>query len=183
VPREPIELTDPQVIKAIAHPARFRVIEELYAGRTLTATQAGQLCGLTGSAMSYHLRQLEKYGLVVADGSVDGRERPWRAAGHGLKIEPLERTPANEIVGRAYLANVQDAIRRMLDANASGNSSSAFGVSYTQGRLRLTDEQARALDARVEKLIKEFEQEEEPAGPDAPPLRVFFWLRGNDPNG
>ena len=45
-------ITDPQALRAIAHPARQRLIAELYAGEVLTATEASRLVGLTPSATS-----------------------------------------------------------------------------------------------------------------------------------
>ncbi len=77
-----MKLSDPKAIRALAHPARLTVIEELYSGRELTATECADLAGLSPSAMSYHLRSLAKAGIVErADATGDGRERPWRAAG------------------------------------------------------------------------------------------------------
>ena len=85
--REPVKLHDPTAIRALAHPARLAVIEELYAGRELTATECAEIAGLSPSAMSYHLRNLEKHGIVErADSAADGRERPWRAAGSYLQV-------------------------------------------------------------------------------------------------
>src|SRR5665647_3712685 len=76
--RTTLTLTDPRAIRAIAHEARQQVMDELYGGSVLTATEAAQICGLSPSAMSYHLRALEKWGIVVRDDpSSDGRERPW----------------------------------------------------------------------------------------------------------
>lgn len=86
--RKPVRLTDPKAIRALAHPARLAVIEELYSGRELTATECAEIAGLSPSAMSYHLRSLEKAGIVErADSTGDGRERPWRAAGEYLQVE------------------------------------------------------------------------------------------------
>jgi len=72
----------------LAHPARLAVLDALFEGGQLTATECAELAGLSPSAMSYHLRALERWGIVErADASDDGRERPWRAAGGGLRIE------------------------------------------------------------------------------------------------
>src|ERR1700709_2206920 len=80
-----VRLTDPRAIRALAHPARLAVLDALTdVDKTITATQAAQLTGLSPSAMSYHLRALAKWGIVrVADGAadVDGRERRWRRGG------------------------------------------------------------------------------------------------------
>src|SRR5665647_47158 len=88
-----LTLTDPRAIRAIAHEARQQVIDELYSGSVLTATEAARICGLSPSAMSYHLRALEKWGIVVRDDpSSDGRERPWRAPARSLSLEVSSRT-------------------------------------------------------------------------------------------
>ena len=85
---ETVVLSDPRAIIALAHPARLAIIDALYAGDELTATQAGVLTGLTPSATSYHLRALERWGIVRRAGNaVDGRERPWRAAGKSLQVD------------------------------------------------------------------------------------------------
>lgn len=84
-------LRDPRAIKALAHPARLAVIDELFAGRKLTATECGEIAGLSASAMSYHLRALEKWGIVRrSEATTDGRERPWEAAGQGLTVQSAE---------------------------------------------------------------------------------------------
>ena len=184
MPSESVELSDPRVLKAIAHPARWRVLEELYGGRTLTATQAGDLCGLSGSAMSYHLRKLADLGLVTAagepdDDASDGRERPWRAAHDGLAITGRP----GPVIGRAMMANVLESVRRLLTEMAPGLSDPAhWPPSYTHGRLRLTDERAKELNKAVSQVIEDFEVDEPPPGPDAPPVREFFWLQGVAPD-
>jgi DNA-binding transcriptional ArsR family regulator len=103
--RPPVRLTDPRAIRALAHPARLAVIDELYAGRELTATECAELAGLSPSAMSYHLRSLEKYGIVErADSAADGRERPWRAAGRYLQVDTTSGS-VGEVAAAAALSS------------------------------------------------------------------------------
>jgi DNA-binding transcriptional ArsR family regulator len=103
--RPPVQLTDPRDIRALAHPARLAVIDELYSGRELTATQCAGIAGLSPSAMSYHLRSLEKAGIVErAESSGDGRERPWRAAGSYLQVES-RGAGAGELAAAAALSS------------------------------------------------------------------------------
>jgi DNA-binding transcriptional ArsR family regulator len=104
--RPPVRLTDPRAIRALAHPARLAVIEELYSGgRGLTATECAELVGLSPSAMSYHLRALEKAGIVErAESSGDGRERPWRAAGSYLQVDSTTGG-AGELAASAALSD------------------------------------------------------------------------------
>lgn len=84
-----LTLTHPNTIRALSHPARVLVLNELYSGRSATATELAGLAGVTPSAMSYHLRALSRIGLVRrAEASGDGRERPWQSATEDLNIDP-----------------------------------------------------------------------------------------------
>src|SRR3954451_9382135 len=86
--KKQLVISDPRAIRALAHPARQRVIDELYNGKVLTATECAEIAGLTPSAMSYHLRALEKWGIIErAEESADGRERPWRSKAASLRID------------------------------------------------------------------------------------------------
>src|SRR5690606_33143023 len=89
--------------------------EELFASQaTRTATELASRCNLTPSAMSYHLRALEKYGYVIrAANEGDGRERRWKAAGDQLVLGSLTDSVSAK---NAYL-NVQlNAFRDRLTA-------------------------------------------------------------------
>lgn len=78
--RSRVTISDPQVMRALAHPARMAIMEHL---GTLeggaTATECAEIAGLSPSATSYHLRELAKFGLVqqapggVTPGSGSGR--------------------------------------------------------------------------------------------------------------
>ncbi|MGM7671071.1 ArsR/SmtB family transcription factor [Microbacterium sp. A93] len=96
--RTPVVISDPQAIRALAHEARLEALEELFASQsTRTATELASRCGLTPSAMSYHLRALEKYGFVERSPSEgDGRERRWKAAGYSLLVDSLNHSPASK---------------------------------------------------------------------------------------
>jgi DNA-binding transcriptional ArsR family regulator len=77
-------------MKALAHPARLTVLDALSDGGELTATECAQATGVSPSAMSYHLRALEKWGFVERAGnSQDGRERPWRAVAGSWRIDAM----------------------------------------------------------------------------------------------
>src|ERR1700704_5844802 len=106
--QEMVVLRDPRAIKALAHPARLAVIDEFFAGRRLTATECAEIAGLSASAMSYHLRALEKWGIIRrSETTGDGRERPWEAAGDRLVVDSAE--PLASAAGEAVL------VARLLD--------------------------------------------------------------------
>lgn len=75
----PEEITDAAVLKAIMHPLRRRIMEELGRGPA-TATRLAKELGENSGATSYHLRELAKYGFVdEAPELAQGKERWWRA--------------------------------------------------------------------------------------------------------
>ncbi|WP_327089697.1 winged helix-turn-helix domain-containing protein [Nonomuraea sp. NBC_01738] len=76
---ESFRITDPQVLKAVSHPLRVRLLGLLRAEGPATASQLGRVVGESSGSTSYHLRELAKYGFIEEDPSPDGRERRWRA--------------------------------------------------------------------------------------------------------
>lgn len=80
-PGNPLQLTDPRMMRALAHPARIAIWQFLGLEGPATATECAEVAGLSPSACSYHLRTLARYGFVEEDlaSAADGRQRPWRA--------------------------------------------------------------------------------------------------------
>ena len=73
-----MELTDPQAIRALAHPLRIGLVE-LLGGGPMTAAECARALGSTQANCSFHLRQLAKYGFVAeAPPGPDRRERRWQ---------------------------------------------------------------------------------------------------------
>jgi predicted transcriptional regulator len=84
--REPMRITDPTVMRALAHPVRMALIELFGVHDTLTATQASEALGESPANCAFHLRTLAKYGFVEEAGGGRGRERPWKASKRSLHI-------------------------------------------------------------------------------------------------
>ncbi|GAA1556327.1 helix-turn-helix domain-containing protein [Kribbella lupini] len=148
-------LTDPRAIRALAHPARQQVIDELYNGKVLTATECAKLAGLTPSAMSYHLRALERWGIVErAEESPDGRERPWRAPAARLVISS-QSTGAGRLAGQALMRTSAERILeqfQQLPATDPWDDVSTMSRS----RLWLTHEEARQFNQELEDLVERY---------------------------
>jgi DNA-binding transcriptional ArsR family regulator len=68
------------MMRALAHPARIAILQQLGLDGPATATECAAVVGLSPSACSYHLRALARYGFVEGDpaSAADGRQRPWR---------------------------------------------------------------------------------------------------------
>src|SRR3954465_2528237 len=84
-----MKVTDVRVLAALAHPARLAILHLLLTVGESTATQCSAVVGESPSSCSYHLRHLEKFGLVErveagSDDMVDGRTRRWRTVGTGF---------------------------------------------------------------------------------------------------
>ena len=79
-------ITDTQTMRALAHPVRIALLEELIVGGPLTATEVGERIGESPTTCSFHLRQLARYGFVEEAGGGKGRARPWRVTTVGISI-------------------------------------------------------------------------------------------------
>lgn len=155
--RTELRITDPVALRALAHPARQHLITELFSGEVLTATEAAELVGLSPSATSYHLRALEKAGIVVRDeAATDARQRPWRAAADSLSIQPEAYRQAgvsNDANMAGWLADIDAGLGRMRRAMAAGSDDVG---RMSHGRLWLTWEELQDLGERITDLTEEY---------------------------
>lgn len=71
-------------MRALAHPLRLELLDQLAVAGTLTAAQASALVGQTPANCSFHLRLLARYGFVEQADGGRGRERPWRRVPGGI---------------------------------------------------------------------------------------------------
>jgi DNA-binding transcriptional ArsR family regulator len=141
------------------------VIDALYAGEVLTATECAELAGTTPSAMSYHLRALERFGIVErAEARGDARQRPWRSAGSALQIN-LRGTGHGAGAAAAAEVLLETAMtedRRRLVAQSTGepvdDTDRAWrqAATYDRGQLLLTPDEARELTRRIQELAKPY---------------------------
>lgn len=79
-------VTDARTLRALTHPVRVALLEELALHGAMTATEVGERIGETPTTCSFHLRQLAKYGFVEEAGGGKGRARPWRLTAFGLSL-------------------------------------------------------------------------------------------------
>ena len=95
------KITDAQTMRALAHPVRIALIEELSMGGPMTATEVGERIGESPTTCSFHLRQLAKYGFVEEAGGGKGRARPWRMTSTGMSFSVTHDDPDAEIAASA----------------------------------------------------------------------------------
>ena len=101
-PGNPVTLTDPRAMRALAHPARIKIWTHLIMQGSATATECAEVAGISPSACSYHLRALAKYEFVEEDpdSAADGRQRPWRPRIVSFSTENVSENPAADLASR-----------------------------------------------------------------------------------
>ena len=111
-PANLFELTDPKMMRALAHQARIAIWTHLGLNGPATATECAEIAGLSPSACSYHLRTLARYGFVEEDraSAADGRERPWRARLLAFNLSEGPGVPAaTQVASRLLVENMRAA--------------------------------------------------------------------------
>jgi Helix-turn-helix domain len=157
---EPKLLTDPIVMRALAHPVRTALFGLLSAVDTLTATQASDILGESPANCAFHLRTLAKYGFVQEAGGGRGRERPWRAANQNIAItathEDRKAAMAGDALSRLWLDQWIERARAVF-----GSAATLPGWEHTKGWSRnvafLTAEETRDLTRQIQELIMQYE--------------------------
>ncbi len=80
-----LQITDPRILRALAHPLRLRLLEILTADGPASGRELAERTGESTASVSYHVAQLARWELVeAAPDLVRGRERPWRATSRGI---------------------------------------------------------------------------------------------------
>jgi DNA-binding transcriptional ArsR family regulator len=170
-----LQVTDPQAMRALAHPVRLAILSFLQRNGPATATVLAPHVGATPSVTSWHLRHLAGFGLVTdadpAEVPGDRRQRWWKAKARGFSIA-MSDDPESVVAARSlsdqlaaaaqqqvseWIAEVGPALPREWQRVA--------GVSNT--RVPLTPEELAELSARIDELIAPYvhrTEAEAPAG-------------------
>ena len=155
---------DPTSLKALAHRLRADLFHALLEGPATSAQLARRFGGNTGT-VSWHLRELARFGFIEDDpdrGS--GRERWWRAAVGGtvldVRDEGMQDDPVTLEAAR-WLARdsadaAWDALQRFV-ATIERWSPEWIGASLLRSQtLRLTPAQLSALQAELQAVLDRY---------------------------
>jgi DNA-binding transcriptional ArsR family regulator len=165
-------LTDPQVMRAMSHPARLEIMEYLNStGASVTATECAEIVGMSPSAISYHLRELAKVGLVEqAPSRGDGRERVWRSPIHSYNV-PMsvdadpETKAAEDTLVEVYLTRDFQRIRNHLAKVRELPKEWYEGTALMGSNLLVTAEELKALTTAVQELVEPLKRRNRIADP------------------
>src|SRR6478735_1649397 len=161
----------PPALKGLAHPLRLKLLAELNARGSATASQLGTALGESSGSTSYHLRQLHRHGFVEEDVEQGtGRERVWipRRGGWDLPALDLAADPANAAaVDLVVQAQLQSDQERMLEVMARADS---WPREWRDAAVRrgtfvsLDPDQVAALHAELDEVIDRYRDTEPGAG-------------------
>lgn len=151
-------LHDPQVLRAISHPVRNRILDELGARGSLRAADIARDLGIPANQASFHLRQLAKYGLIEedADAARDRRDRVWRSVspdGFSVNFDDFASQPggaaAAAVFRRSATAWAQQVVQQAYEAPRDEH----VHRSITSTGLHLSREEAAQLSDDINDLI------------------------------
>jgi hypothetical protein len=183
-PGNPIRLTDPRMMRAIAHPARIAIWVHLGLHGPATATECAQVAALSPSACSYHLRTLARYGVIEEDpdSAADGRQRPWRARVLAYSIDTDSSTPAatalaGQMLAESFRADAEETRARYMNRRNEYPDDWQNAIGDAQDVVHVTPEELTAIRHEIFELTgryRRLDKDERPEG--ALPVRVWLDL-------
>lgn len=161
------QITDLRVLAALAHPVRVQLLNYLLGTGPHTATQCAEVTEASPSACSYHLRHMERFGLVerVSADEVtapDGRERVWRATATGFSFggppsadRPAARS-AREALGVLGIDEATRLAKRYVHQADTLDAAWQDAAEFATYGLAVTADELRDLTDAIDTLIRPF---------------------------
>jgi DNA-binding transcriptional ArsR family regulator len=161
----------PQMLRALAHPTRLRMLGLLRIEGPATATSLATRLGINTGQTSYHLRQLAQHGFVVDDDERgNGRDRWWKAPHQSTVTGDMPERPEDKEALDAYMQTVAVIYTQQLQAAVEEMSLLPLpwreASTLSDYHVRLTAEHARDLTGRMHQLFMEL-REDADDDPDA----------------
>lgn len=180
----PLKITDPRAMRALAHPARIAILQHLVIEGPATATDCAEFALLSPSACSYHLRALARFGFVEEDpaSATDGRHRPWRARFTALQFsdhpdESVAVRAASRLLGESLHARVEEVRLQYHDRESEYPPAWRAAASEHMDVLHVTPEELAEIRSRLQDLVsgyRRLDKAERP--PDSRRVHALFEL-------
>jgi DNA-binding transcriptional ArsR family regulator len=147
-------IDDAQLLRAMAHSLRLRLIGTLQKDGPATASELARRLGESSGSTSYHLRMLAKYGFVEDDPERNrGRERWWRAVDEGFEWSLDSDDPgmleADRALGRQLVSEYERWLQRWHDELPDWDGSWRAASCSTDQWFELTPAELRSLADEV----------------------------------
>ncbi|MFE7627567.1 ArsR/SmtB family transcription factor [Streptomyces sp. NPDC057509] len=156
-----LEITDPQAMRALAHPVRLAILERLGRDGPATATELAPYVGATPSVTSWHLRHLATFGLVRdSEPGPDRRSRRWEAAARGFRFEASQDPADTESLSAARELSRQMFLRYGdLPARWAAETEPGLDPTWREAaglantRVTVTAEELAAIHEGIERVL------------------------------
>ena len=155
-----IRTSDPERIRALAHPLRLAIIDVVQDLGEATASECAERLGQTVANCSFHLRVLERAGFVER-AAPRGREKPSRSASRRRYLDPDPQSEASvlaiaELVG-ATMAHITTRYTNYLREHAPHDDAAWTDATLLdQATLWATAEEALAVRKALTALADPF---------------------------
>ena len=154
-----LPITDPQAMRALAHPVRLAVLTFLQRNGPATATVLAPHVGATPSVTSWHLRHLATYGLVIdapaEEVPGDRRQRWWKAVARGFRFEMTDSS-GMALSDQMYLEARDQAERWMAETRPHLEIEWLRRSGLSNTTVRLTVEELAAIAAQIDEMLAPF---------------------------
>ena len=151
------KLNDPRALRAMAHPVRLGIMEQLAVYGSMTATELAERLKETPSNCSWHLRKLAEHGFVEEAEGGTGRERPWQAVTQGMEWGDVDETPELARAGEELSQLViEREVARLASSRARRREDTPpwqEASTWTQSRIWLTADELNEINLAVRDLM------------------------------
>lgn len=152
-------ITDPESIRALAHPLRLELMDHLSHVDEATATQCADKTGESVASCSFHLRMLAKYG-YIEPAERRGREKPWRLIRGTRDMRPSPDVPGSlaaitELATMVILTEVE-RIRRFLALAHNEDPAWIDAITITGTDVWLTLEEGIEMTRQLQEIATKY---------------------------
>ena len=159
MPYDPPPMSDPRVLRAVAHPTRGRILDELGASGPMRAADVGAALGIPANQASFHLRQLAKYGVIqpAPEAARDRRDRVWKLAserGFRLDVQDIESQPGGKAAISVFRQNKAAWAHRLVDEVWSFKRRKDAFTAIVDQAMRLTKDEAAEFMGEIDDVLK-----------------------------
>ena len=181
-----LPVTDPQAMRALAHPVRLAVLMHLQRNGPATATILSPHVGATPSVTSWHLRHLATFGLVIdapaEEVPGDRRHRWWKAVARGFRFETSGDPAAEMLADQMYAMSRRQVDQWMSETRPQLAPEWLRVATLSNTTVRLTLDELSALAGQIDELLAPFVHRGADAPDDARRVRILRHYLPSEPD-
>jgi DNA-binding transcriptional ArsR family regulator len=155
------QVKDAELLHAMAHPLRLRLLGALRKEGPATASELGRRLGVSSALASYHLRQLARFGFVEeAPERNRGRMKHWRAVEEGIQgstdTDDAGLVEASSVLGRVMVAEYARWLRRWFAETSEWDRQWRAAAEGLDQWFELTPDELRSLSDEVTAVLERY---------------------------